>query len=185
MSFFSKKEAAPQTLEPAGTISSGQIADLKTRSAGIDLPPYVARQVTGELDRLGKIDQFAAEFSIGIDYVELLLSLPWFKETQDNLDLKRAESIMASHHYGLEAVKERVLEFLATKTLKNKQQSRILIVDDEEIACKNMQRFFKGLGHTVQVAVNGLDALQQVENSDHFDVMITDLKMDKMDGLTL
>ncbi|PLX49350.1 MAG: hypothetical protein C0613_07795, partial [Desulfobulbaceae bacterium] len=48
-------------------------------------------------------------------YVELLLSLPWFKETQDNLDLKRAESILASHHYGLEAVKERVLKFLAMR----------------------------------------------------------------------
>lgn len=185
MSFFSKKEAVPKTSESEGTLSSGQIADLKTRSAGIDLPPYVARQVAGELDRLVKLDPFAAEFSIGIDYVELLLSLPWFKETQDNLDLKRAESIMASHHYGLEAVKERVLEFLATKTLKNQQKSRILIVDDEEIALKNMQRFFKGLGHTVEVAANGMDALQQAEGSDCFDVMITDLKMDKMDGLTL
>ncbi len=185
MSFFSKKEIAPQTSEPGKDHGSGQVADLKNRTAGTDLPPYVVRQVTGELDRLGKIDPFAAEFSIGVDYVELLLSLPWFKETQDNLDLKRAESIMASHHYGLEAVKERVLEFLATKTLKNQQKSRILIVDDEEIALKNMQRFFKGLGYTVEVAVNGLDALQQVEGSDHFDVMITDLKMDKMDGLTL
>lgn len=185
MSFFSKKEAAPQPSGPEGNLSFGQIAELKTRSAGTDLPPYVARRVTAELDRLGKIDPFAAEFSMGVDYVELLLSLPWFKETQDNLDLKRAESIMASHHYGLEAVKERVLEFLAIKTLKNLQKSRILIVDDEEIACKNMQRFFQGLGHSVEVAANGLQALQRVEESEHFDMMITDLKMDKMDGLTL
>ncbi len=185
MSFFSKKEAGPKISGTEERLYSGQIAELKARATGTDLPPYVARQVTGELDRLGKIDPLAAEFSIGVNYVELLLSLPWFQETQDNLDLKRAETIMASHHYGLEAVKERVLEFLAAKTLKNQQKSRILIVDDEKIARDNIQHYFTGLGHTVEVAVNGVEALQQVEGSDHFEVMITDLKMDKMDGLTL
>ena len=142
-------------------------------------------QVTGELDRLEKTDPVAAEFSIGVNYIELLLSLPWFKETKDNLDLRRAESIMASHHYGLELVKERVLEFLAAKTLKNLQKSRMLIVDDEEVARDNLQHYFKSLGHTVEVAVNGVDALVKVESSDHFDIMVTDLKMDQMDGLTL
>ncbi len=185
MSFFSKKEAAPKNCGSGETISSGQIAELKTRAAGTDLPPYVARQVTAELDRLAKIDPISAEFSIGVNYVEMLLSLPWFKETRDNLDLKRAASIMASHHYGIEAVKERVLEFLATKTLRNQQRSRILIVDDEAIARNNLQHYFKGFGHTVEVAANGVEALQQIEGSDHFDVMITDLKMDQMDGLTL
>ena len=150
-----------------------------------DLPPYVAHQIGIELDRLDKTDPITAEFSIGVNYIELLLSLPWFKETRDNLDLKRAESIMASHHYGLEAVKTRILEYLAAKTLKHKQKSRILIVDDEEIARNNLQLYFKNFGHRVQVATNGVDALQQIEQSDHFDIMITDLKMDKMDGLTL
>lgn len=153
--------------------------------AGTDLPPYVAHQVSTELDRLEKTDPITAEFSIGVNYIELLLSLPWFKETKDKLDLKRAESIMASHHYGLEGVKTRILEYLAAKTLKNQQKSRILIVDDEEIARTNLQHYFKSIGHTVQVAANGMEALQQVETNDLFDIMITDLKMDKMDGLTL
>ncbi len=183
MNLFSKKEHDPQSTSPPQSI--GQLNDLKAKVKHTDLPPYVAKQITGELDRLEKTDPIAAEFSIGVNYIETLLSLPWFEETRDNLDLKRAEAIMASHHYGLDQVKERVLEFLAAKTLKNKQQSRILIVDDEQIARENMQHYFKGMGHTVQVAVNGIDALQQVENSKHFDIMITDLKMDQMDGLTL
>lgn len=153
--------------------------------SGTDLPPYVAVQINSELERLEKTDPIAAEFSIGVNYIELLLSLPWFKETRDNLDLKRAGSIMASHHYGLEAVKERVLEFLAAKIMKNRQKARILIVDDEEVARNNLQHYFKQEGHTVQAAVNGVDALRQVENNDFFDVIITDLKMEKMDGLTL
>ncbi len=185
MSFFSKKEAEPKQSGSGETLYSRQLSDLKSRAASTDLPPYVAKQVTGELDRLEKTDPVAAEFSIGINYIELLLSLPWFKETKDNLDLARAESIMAAHHYGLEAVKERVLEFLAAKTLKKLERSRILIVDDEQVARDNMQHYFKNLGHTTQVAGNGVEALKQIEGSDHFDVMITDLKMDKMDGLTL
>ncbi len=185
MSFFSKNESGPKKSAPAETLNSHQLSELKSRAAGTDLPPYVAKQVTDELDRLEKTDPVAAEFSIGINYIELLLSLPWFKETRDNLDLARAELIMASHHYGLDAVKERVLEFLAAKTLKKLEKSRILIVDDEQVARENMELYFKSLGQNVLTAANGVEALEQVEHSDHIDVLITDLKMDKMDGLTL
>ena len=185
MGFFSKNENNSAAKEPVVSHSSQQIEDLKARVSSIDLPVYVARQIATELDRLEKTDPVAAEFSISINYIELLLSLPWFSETKDNLDLNRAEMILASHHYGLDAVKERVLEFLAAKTLKNLQKSRILIVDDEEIARENLSHYFTKLGHTVQMAANGVEALEQIADSDHFDVMITDLKMDKMDGLTL
>ncbi len=185
MSFFSKKEHEPETSGTGETLGSRQVKELKARTAGTDLPPYVARQVTNELDRLEKTDPVAAEFSIGVNYIELLLSLPWFKETRDNLDLGRAESIMSSHHYGLELVKTRILELLAAKTLKKQEKSRILIVDDEEVARDNLRHFFNSQGHTVEVAANGVDALQQVEKSEHFDILITDLKMDRMDGLTL
>ena len=185
MSFFSKKEHDTPSSVPTQTAGSNQLFELKARINSTDLPPFVAKRITGEMDRLGKTDPIAAEFSIGINYIETLLSLPWFTETKDNLDLKRAESILASHHYGLDLVKERILEFLAAKTLKNQQKSRLLIVDDEQVARENMQHYFVSLGYTALTAVNGLDALQQIEDNDPFDVMITDLKMDQMDGLTL
>ncbi len=185
MGFFSKNETAPETTDFTESLSSRQLRDLKTRTDNTDLPPYVASQIRTELERLEKTDPVAAEFSIAVNYIELLLDLPWFKETKDNLDLKRAESILSSHHFGLEAVKERVLEFLAAKTLKSQQRSRILIVDDEAIACENLSHYFTALKHSVAIAGNGIEALEQIEKHDHFDIMITDLKMDKMDGLTL
>ena len=185
MSFFSKKKPEANQSGTAESLNSRQLSSLKSRAASTDLPPYVAKQVTAELDRLEKTDPVAAEFSIGINYIELLLSLPWFKETKDNLDLGRAESVMASHHYGLEAVKERVLEFLAGKTLKKLEKSRIMIVDDEQVARDNLQHYFTGQGHTVQVAANGVEALEKFNDGGHFDVVITDLKMDRMDGITL
>lgn len=185
MSFFSKNDSSSTSVANEETSGSRQLDELKTRVADTDLPLYVARQVSTEMERLLKIDPIVAEFSIGINYIELLLSLPWFQETKDKLDLKRAETIMASHHYGLESVKTRILEYLAAKSLKIQQKPRILIVDDEEVARNNLKLYFSNLGHTVQVASNGVEALQQVEESNHFDVLITDLKMDKMDGITL
>ena len=183
MTFFSKKES--QSHQVPQSASSRQLSDLKKKVRTTDLPVYVARQINSELDRLEKTDPVAAEFSIGTNYIEHLLALPWFQESKDNLDLNRAEKVMSSHHFGLQLVKTRLLEFLAAKILKKQEKSRILIVDDEEIARKNLQVYFNGLGHYAEAAANGVNALGLMEKGNTFDVVITDLKMDQMDGLTL
>ncbi len=185
MSFFNKKREPESITIDSGIIPNRHLSDLKLKVNSTDLPEQVANQVSSELDRLGKIDPIAAEFSIGINYIETLLSLPWFSETRDNLDLSRAESILNQQHYGLPSVKTRVLEYLAVKTLKSKQQYRILVVDDEDIARTNLLHYFAGLDYIVEGAINGVEALQKVETLQPFDLIITDLKMDQMDGLTL
>ncbi len=185
MNFFNKKKESQTLAFDGDAISNRHLSDLKLKSQKTDLPEQVASQVNSELDRLSKVDPIAAEFSIGINYIETLLSLPWFIETRDNLDLSRAESILNQHHYGLQSVKARVLEYLAVKTLKNKQKHRILIVDDEDIARTNLVHYFAGLDYIVEGAINGVDALQKIETLQPFDLIITDLKMDQMDGLTL
>ncbi len=185
MSFFNKKREPESITIDSGVIPNRHLSDLKLKVNSTDLPEQVANQVSSELDRLGKIDPIAAEFSIGINYIETLLSLPWFSATRDNLDLSRAESILNQQHYGLPSVKTRVLEYLAVKTLKSKQQYRILVVDDEDIARTNLLHYFAGLDYIVEGAINGVEALQKVETLQPFDLIITDLKMDQMDGLTL
>jgi len=185
MSFFNKKKENVNVAAGIDDISNRNLTDLKLKARKADLPEQVASQVDSELDRLGKVDPIAAEFSIGINYIETLLALPWFVETRDNLDLSRAESILGQHHYGLQSVKERVLEYLAVKTLKSKKRHRILIVDDEDIARTNLLHYFTGQDFVVEGAINGVDALQKVETLQTFDLIITDLKMDQMDGLTL
>lgn len=185
--FFNKKENTPPPPPPKvpKKVQGGQISGLLQRIQETDLPDHVLAQATSELERLKKTDPIAAEFSIGINYVELLISLPWFAHTNDNLDLDRAEALLNEHHYGLQAVKERVLDFLAAKTLKSQEKRRLLLVDDEEIALRNLQYFFTEQGYSVQVAGNGNKAIQLVEQEPPFDVLITDLKMDEMDGLAL
>ena len=185
MNFFNKKKEKDSVVTGSGIDQNLQLRDLKNVVNNTDLPEQVARQVESELDRLEKIDAIAVEFSIGINYIETLLSLPWFVETKDNLDLHRAETVLNQHHYGLQTVKARVLEYLAVKTLKSQQQHRILIVDDEDVARTNLIHYFSGLGYVVQGATNGVEALEVVLSGQPFDLILTDLKMDQMDGLTL
>ena len=182
--FFNKKSPPEEVKTPAQSHVS-QVVELRQKIIKTDLPQNVSSQIENELDRLEKTDPIAAEFSIGLNYIELLLSLPWFSSTTDNLDLSRAESILNKHHYGLDRVKERVLEFLAAKTLRSQEKARILIVDDEEVARKNVQYFFSNKGYLVHAAANGSQAIEKVKQGPSFDILITDLKMDKMDGLTL
>jgi ATP-dependent Lon protease len=185
MSFFNKKKEPEHITVDSGAVPNRHLSDLKLKVNNTDLPEQVASQVDSELNRLEKIDPIAAEFSIGINYIETLLSLPWFSETRDNLNLSKAETILNQHHYGLETVKARVLEYLAVKTLRNKQKHRILIVDDESIARTNLVHYFTGLDYFAEEAENGVEAMEKIAAGESFNLIITDLKMDQMDGLTL
>jgi ATP-dependent Lon protease len=148
------------------------------------LPENVLPVASKELERLEKTDPSAAEYSIGVNYIDYLVSLPWNRYTDDNLDLGRAERILEGEHHGLSHVKERVLEYLAVRTLRSLRMFRILVVDDEEVARENIRHVLVKQGHEVDVAANGLDALKKLESGE-FDLVITDLKMEKMNGMQL
>lgn len=161
-----------------------ELVELRTTLDSSSLPVHAASAAFKELDRLEKTDPSVAEYAIGINYIEYLLALPWNIYTDDNLDLKRAQIILEHEHYGLEHAKERVLEFLGVRTLRNKQRARVLVVDDEEMARDNMARVIRKEGHIVETARNGIEALEMVRGRE-FDLIITDLKMDRMDGVQL
>ncbi len=158
--------------------------ELRAAVQKAQLPEAVAAIAAKELERLDKTDPSVAEYTIGINYLDYLISLPWNRFTEDNLDLKRAERILESQHYGLQHVKERILEYLAVRTLCSVQTSQILVVDDEEIARTNLEYILSKEGHQVATAANGLEALEKVK-AQEFDVILTDLKMEKMDGIQL
>jgi ATP-dependent Lon protease len=161
-----------------------ELADLRAAIQRAQLPEAVNPLALKELERLEKTDPSVAEYSIGLNYLDYLLGLPWTRFTEDNLDLKRAERILDAQHYGLGHVKERILEYLAVRTLCSLQASQVLVVDDEEIARTNLEYILRKEGHQVSTAANGLEALEQVKARE-FDVILTDLKMEKMDGIQL
>ena len=101
-----------------------ELVELRAAVQKAQLPEAVAAIAAKELERLDKTDASVAEYTIGINYLDYLISLPWNRFTEDNLDLKRAERILESQHYGLPHVKERILEYLAVRTLCSVQTSQ-------------------------------------------------------------
>nr|WP_093215998.1 endopeptidase La [Sediminibacillus albus] len=101
---------------------SSEVTQLKERIENSDMPEKIQETAYKELDRYEKVPQSSAESSVIRNYVDWLLSIPWTSKTADNLDVNHAEKILDEDHYGLEKVKERVLEYLAvqqlTKTIK-------------------------------------------------------------------
>ena len=79
-----------------------------------------------ELDKLARINPAAADYSVQINYLELLLDLPWNEFTKDNFDLKRAQKVLDKDHFGLDKVKQRIIEYLAVLKLKHNMKAPIL-----------------------------------------------------------
>jgi ATP-dependent Lon protease len=157
---------------------------LRKQIAEANLPRHALDAANKELDKLATTDSAVAEYSVGLNYIELISSLPWNVSTKGTLEMARVQSILDGRHCGLGQVKQRILEFLAAKTLCGSARQNILIVDDEDIARSNMTHVLRKDGYECQSAENGLAALKILAKED-IDLIISDLKMDHMDGLEL
>ncbi len=100
--------------------------EYREKLAEADLPEEVEEKVLKEIDRLEKMPPQAAELTVIRNYIDWLLGLPWKTATDDCLDLDQAERILDEDHYGLEKVKERIIEFLAVRQLAEKLKGPIL-----------------------------------------------------------
>jgi ATP-dependent Lon protease len=176
MKFFNK----PEDHEPHDTV----LDELHEKIKSAQIPPHVEKIAVKELDMLRKMGPAVAEYTISLTYINYMISLPWNKRTEDNLDIERAERILDEDHYGLQMIKERILEYLAVKNLKMNRKPRILIVDDEEIVRKNLTHYLSKDNYVVIAVSSGLEALKKMESSE-FDVILTDLKMDNIDGFEI
>lgn len=104
----------------------GEVSTLKERIEASDMPENVMELAKKELERYEKMPNSSAESSVIRTYIEWLVNLPWKQETVDNLDIPHAEIVLNEDHYGLEKVKERVLEYLAVQKLTNSLKGPIL-----------------------------------------------------------
>lgn len=109
-----------------GDERQAEVDEYKKQMKGRDLPPEVADKINKELDRLYKMPPMMAESGVIRNYVETLLALPWGIYGKDNFDLKHAEKVLNKDHYGLEKVKERILEYLAVRALTKSGKGPIL-----------------------------------------------------------
>ncbi|MBM3214216.1 endopeptidase La [Candidatus Poribacteria bacterium] len=103
-----------------------EIEELREKLAEANLPEQAHKAATRELDRLSKMPPAAAEYTVSRTYLETLLALPWNQSTEDHLDIQAAAAVLDEDHYGLEKVKDRVLEYLAVRKLKADMRGPIL-----------------------------------------------------------
>ncbi len=102
------------------------VEDMRARAETKKWDEKVAKIFTKELERFQRMNPQGAEYSVQLNYLDLLLELPWGEYSKDKLDLKRAAKILDKDHYGLEDVKKRILEYLAVLKLKGNMKSPIL-----------------------------------------------------------
>jgi len=95
-----------------------ELSELKKRLDEADLPEQARKEADREMERLTMIPSISPEYQVARTYLEWLADLPWNVGTEDNLDIARAEEILNEDHYGLEKVKQRILDFLAVRQLK-------------------------------------------------------------------
>ncbi len=109
-----------------GDKDAGDVEDLRERLEKTPMNEEAADKARREIERLSRMAPGSPEIGVSRTYIETLLDLPWGKNTPDNLDLKRARRILSEDHYGLDEVKERVIEYLAVCRIKNNLKGPIL-----------------------------------------------------------
>ena len=112
--------------ELGGNSFEEEVNELIKKSEGKKWSEQVSKHFKKEVEKLQRINPNSAEYSVQRNYLDLLIELPWNEFTNDNFDLKRAQKILNKDHYGLEKVKERILEYLAVLKLKGDMRSPIL-----------------------------------------------------------
>jgi ATP-dependent Lon protease len=109
-----------------GDDSQREIADLEKKLEALDLPQDARKEVDRELSRLSRIPAQSPEYGVARTYLEWMAELPWGTMTQDLLDLRRAKHILDEDHYGLDEVKDRILEHLAVLEFRGDAKAPIL-----------------------------------------------------------
>src|SRR2546426_2742463 len=103
-----------------------EVAEFRTNIKDAKMPEKVLKEAEKQLKRLEKMHPDTAEAATVRTYLEWLVELPWSKKTKDNLDIKAAAKVLNEDHYDLEKVKERILEYLAVRKMKDKMKGPIL-----------------------------------------------------------
>ncbi|MFO8037765.1 MAG: endopeptidase La [Anaerolineales bacterium] len=112
---------------------AAEVEEFKRRMEEAGMPEEAEKQVKRELERLSSIPSASAEYGVIRTYLDWMVSLPWSETTEDNLSIEHARKVLDEDHYGLEDVKERILEFLAVRKLRKERSGEFEETYDDQI----------------------------------------------------
>ncbi|MEN8141657.1 MAG: endopeptidase La [Thermodesulfobacteriota bacterium] len=124
--YFLRQQMATIKKELGDDDTNIDYKELEERLAKTTLPDDVNKIATKELDRLSRITPSSPEYTVSRTYLDWILELPWYNSTKDSLDINQAEEDLNKDHYGLERIKQRIVEFLAVRKLKADMHGPIL-----------------------------------------------------------
>lgn len=124
--YFLQQQMKTIQEELGGTSNEAEIEEMRSKAKSKKWSKDVEKHFTKELTKLQRMNPQVAEYSIQRNYLELILDLPWDSFSTDKFDLKRAKKILDRDHYGLDDVKQRIIEYLAVLKLRNDMKSPIL-----------------------------------------------------------
>ncbi|MBU8902686.1 MAG: endopeptidase La [Victivallales bacterium] len=124
--FFLREQLKTIQHELGEDNKSPDIIAIEKKLVNLDLPEQVSKTVQKELERLVVIPQASPEYHVAFSYIDWLVSVPWKIYSEDSLDVNEASKILEHDHYGLEDIKERILEFIAVLQIKNDRKAPIL-----------------------------------------------------------
>ncbi|WP_457636651.1 endopeptidase La [Oceanithermus sp.] len=122
--YFLREQMKVIQKELHGDEGEEEVEEFRQRIEELNLPENVRKEVDRELGRLARMHPDSAEAAVIRTYLDWIVNLPWNTRTEDNLDIERAKKILDEDHYGLEKVKDRVLEFLAVRKLRYERAKR-------------------------------------------------------------
>ncbi len=125
--YLREQMRAIQTELGEGDFWSQELSELKARVEGAPLPQEVQERALKEVHRLSQLPPMSPETGVLRTYLDWILDLPWIQETEDNLDVSHAAEVLEQNHHGLPRAKERVLEYIAVKSLRPKKSRQPIL----------------------------------------------------------
>ncbi len=129
--YFLREQMKAIQRELHGEEGEEEVEELRRKIEALGLPEVVKKEAERELGRLARMHPDSAEAAVIRTYLDWITNLPWNERTEDNLDIHRAKEILDADHYGLEKVKDRVLEYLAVRKLKAERAEKGEIPKEE------------------------------------------------------
>lgn len=123
--FLREQAKAIQRELGEGDEQAAEVEEFRNRIEAAKMPPEAEKMARRELDRLSRLPTAAAEYGVIRTYLDWLLSVPWSVSTEDNYDISHARDVLNEDHYGLEDVKERILEYLAVRKLRRERREQL------------------------------------------------------------